>query len=110
MLSWPILGGLFDLDARREEIGALEHEISAPDFWNDQTGAQKVMKQVAALKQSIELWESFRRRLEDLQVTIDLAEEALDAELRRDAISQEKELETAVREYELQILLEGKYD
>lgn len=110
MRSWPILGGLFDLEARREEIGVLEHEISAPDFWNDQAGAQKVMKQVAAIKQPIELWESFRRRLEDLQVTIDLAEEALDEELRQDAIAQETGLETAVREFELQILLDGKYD
>lgn len=104
------MGGLFDLDARREEIGALEHKISAPDFWNDQENAQKVMKQVAAIKQPIETWESFRRRLEDLQVTIDLAEESLDEELRQDAIAQADSLETEVRQFELQILLDGKYD
>lgn len=110
MRSWPILGGLFDLEARREEIGALEHKIAAPDFWNDQAGAQKATKQLAAIKQPIEEWESLRRQLEDLQVTIDLAEEALDEELRQDAGAQAAALESAVREFELQILLEGRYD
>lgn len=110
MRSWPISGGLFDLEARREEIGALEHKISAPNFWDDQENAQKVMKQVAAIKQPIEVWEAFRRRLEDLQVTIDLAEEAGDEDLHQDANSQEESLSKEVREFELQILLDGKYD
>lgn len=107
--SWNS-GGLFDVDARLEEIAALEHKSAAPNFWEDQVAAQRVMKEVAALKQPIEALTQLKRRAEDLIVMISLAEESQDAELSAEAVQETGDLEQAVHQFELQILLNGKYD
>ncbi|WP_375221551.1 peptide chain release factor 2 [Symbiobacterium thermophilum] len=99
-----------DLDRRLEEIAALEHQIAAPNFWNDQDRARRVTQQVAQLKAPVEQLESFRRRLDDLEVMIDLAEEASDAEMAAEARAEADALEEQVRQFELQVLLNGKYD
>jgi len=103
-------GGLFDVENRLEEIAALEHRIAAPDFWNDQAVAQRVTKQVAQLKAPLEQVDFYQRRIDDLLVTIDLAEEADDAELTAEANREVWEIEQLVHQFELQILLNGKYD
>jgi peptide chain release factor 2 len=72
--------------------------------------AQKVMKEVAALKAPIETLNGLKRRLDDVSVTISLAEEAGDAELLDEATRESIELEKDVHQFELQILLSGKYD
>ncbi|MFZ5815810.1 MAG: PCRF domain-containing protein, partial [Bacillota bacterium] len=105
-----ISGGLFDVDRRLEEIAALEHKISAPDFWNDQAAAQKTTKHVAQLKAPLEQLDAHQRRVDDLLVMIDLAEEAGDAEMLAEANAEAAELERLVHQFELQILLNGKYD
>jgi len=106
----PNSGGLFDVDRRLEEIAALEHQLAAPDFWNDQENAQRVTRQVAQLRAPIEQLEGYQRRLEDLKVMVDLAEEGADAELAAEAQRETDELEQQVHKLELQVLLNGKYD
>jgi peptide chain release factor 2 len=103
-------GGLFDVEGRQEEIAELEHRAAAPDFWNDQMAGQRVMKQVAALKAPIEQLAGFQRRTEDLAVLISLAEESGDAELTAEANREAADLEHVVHQFELQVLLNGKYD
>jgi peptide chain release factor 2 len=103
-------GGHFDVEGRQDEISQLEHRAAAPDFWNDQAAGQRVMKQVAALKGPIEHLNGLRRRAEDLSVMIDLAEESGDQEMNAEAIQEAGDLEQAVHQFELQILLHGKFD
>jgi peptide chain release factor 2 len=88
----------------------LEHKIAAPDFWNEQAAAQRVMQEAAALKGPIALLTDLVRRAEDLHVMITLAEEGTDAEMRAEAVREAAALEKAVHQFELQILLQGKYD
>ncbi|WP_209466125.1 peptide chain release factor 2 [Symbiobacterium terraclitae] len=99
-----------DVDRRLEEIAALEHQIAAPDFWNDQATAQRVTRRVAELRAPIEEVDGFRRRLDDLNVMIELAEEAADLEMAAEAQREAADLEEKVRQFELKVLLNGKYD
>jgi peptide chain release factor 2 len=68
------------------------------------------MKQVAALKEPIEQLNGLKRRVEDLAVMISLAEESGDSELLSEANTEGAALEKDVHQFELQILLNGKYD
>jgi peptide chain release factor 2 len=104
------LGGHFDVAGKQEEISALEHEIEAPTFWDDQAGAQKIMKQVAALQASIEQVAGLERRRDDFAVLISLAEESGDVDLSVEAHKEAKDLEQVIKEFELQVLLTGQYD
>jgi peptide chain release factor 2 len=103
-------GGHFDVAGKQEEISALEHEIEAPTFWDDQAGAQKIMKQVAALQASIEQVAGLERRRDDFAVLISLAEESGDVDLSVEAHKEAKDLEQVIKEFELQVLLTGQYD
>ncbi|HWI52015.1 MAG TPA: peptide chain release factor 2 [Symbiobacteriaceae bacterium] len=99
-----------DVAGRLEQIGEIEHRIAAPDFWNDQEQAQKTMKEVAALKEPIEHVNGLKRRLDDFAVMVSLAEEAADREMLNEATREGGALERDVHQFELQILLNGKYD
>ncbi len=68
------------------------------------------MKQVAALKAPLELLAQLKSRAEDFAVTIALAEEAADSELLAEANRTASVLEQDVHQFELQVLLNGKYD
>ncbi len=68
------------------------------------------MKQVAALKAPLEKLQSLVRRVEDLDVMIDLAEEGTDAQMAEEASGEVEALEKEVRQFELQVLMDGKYD
>jgi len=48
------LGGLFDLDKKKEEIQQLEAKMSAPNFWDDQEAAQKIIDESNWLKGKVD--------------------------------------------------------
>ncbi|SFD96732.1 bacterial peptide chain release factor 2 (bRF-2) [Lentibacillus persicus] len=105
-----ILGGLFDLDVKRQRIKELEMEMSDPAFWNDQNKAQKMINENNSLKQYVEGFDSLEEQLESMEVSYELVKEENDQELFDDL---EKDL-TALREemnaFELQMLLSEPYD
>lgn len=84
--------------------------MAAAGFWDDQTKAQKVIGEVNGIRALVEKYESLRRRLEDLQVTLDLAQEEDDRDLFREADEGSVEYGRELDAYELELLLDGKYD
>jgi len=68
------------------------------------------MKQVAALKAPIEQVNALNRKVEDYRVLVELAEESGDPEMAAEANREVHEVEKAVHQFELQVLLSGRYD
>ena len=68
-----ISGGIFDIDAKIEEIATLEQNSTNPDFWNDNLSAQKVLKRIKELKRTVEPWS---RASGDVNATLELYEMA----------------------------------
>lgn len=92
------------------EVESLEAQVARPDFWDDQVAAQKTVRQIAALKEPIERVTDLTRRVEDLEVMLELAGEADDAAMKAEAQVEAVALAADVEKMELQILLNGKYD
>ncbi|HEY3582123.1 MAG TPA: peptide chain release factor 2 [Pyrinomonadaceae bacterium] len=69
------LGGFFDVPARREELKRIEAQASAPDFWNDQEAAQKLLQDRSRLERKIERQQQFEAELDDAGVLFEFAEE-----------------------------------
>ncbi len=84
--------------------------MAAPEFWEDQEQAQKVLQESKALKGQVETLQHFEKRLEDLQVLLELAEEEKDESLVPELNQGKKELQTALERFELQLLLSDPYD
>ena len=101
-------GGFFDVAARKQELKTIETQASAPDFWNDQDGAQKLLQRRSVLEKKIDRQEHFEAQLSDASVLFEFAEEdeASLKELR--ALVERLEHEIGIAETEM--LLAGDND
>ena len=101
-------GGFFDVAAKREELQRLEAQASAPDFWNDQEAAQKVLQQRSRLERVIRRQEGFESAMADAEVLFEFAEEdEASAKELRELITR---LEGEVAQAETEMLLAGEND
>jgi len=99
-----------DLDAKRAEIADLEEQVAAPNLWDDTDNAQKVTSRLSAVQGEVERVTSLRRRLDDLGVLVELAEDEGDADSIAEADQELVALRTAIESLEVRTLLSGEYD
>jgi peptide chain release factor 2 len=102
------LGGFFDAPAKRIELEKLEAQISAPDFWNDQETAQKIVQQRSRLERGINRQQTFESEISDAEVLFEFAE--TDESSRQELNLLIERLEREVGEAETEALLSGQTD
>jgi len=84
---------VFDLVGKRNQLSQLEKETEHPEFWNNSTTAQRVMKTVSNLRTEIEGWEKISQQLHDLTDLAKLDDESLRADLESELLKLEADLE-----------------
>ncbi|MGI8672257.1 MAG: peptide chain release factor 2 [Luteitalea sp.] len=98
------------LDAARpdQELARLEAQASAPDFWNDQAGAQQVLQRRRRLDEDVTLLAALRQRTDDLTVLREWLEAGEDAgdDLRRGLDDLERDVDAG----EIKKMLGGEHD
>ena len=104
------LGGLFDLDKKKEEIQQLEAKMSAPNFWDDQEAAQKIIDESNWLKGKVDQFEKMVEQVEDAEVLYELGKEEDDEELFTEFVEAVSNLTESVKSFELEMLLNEPYD
>ena len=109
-----LCGVTFDVARSRETLASLEAKISAPDFWQDQEQAQKVMQQRKAAEAVIAADAKLQTIASDIDTYFHLAQEESDS-AQRDGLLKEIEREMAssdayVSELETVTLLSGEND
>lgn len=102
------MGGFFDADAKRKELGKLEAQISAPEFWNDSETAQKIVQQRSRIEKALAQQENFETSISDAEVLIEFAE--TDKNSVRELNDLIVKLERETGEAETQSLLSGETD
>ena len=105
---WSSSGGFFDVAARRDELKRIENQASAPDFWNDQEAAQKLLQRRSRLEQKVGRQEQFESEIADAGVLFEFAEE--DEESLRELRALIERLEHEVAQAETAMLLSGDND
>jgi peptide chain release factor 2 len=101
-------GGFFDVPARREELAKIETQASAPDFWNNQEAAQKLLQVRSQLEKKIERQEHFVSQMDDAGVLFEFAEE--DPASTGELHSLIERLDHEVSQAETEMLLAGDND
>jgi peptide chain release factor 2 len=107
--SWRS-GGIFDLDRKRSRIALIERESTLPNFWDDNTKAQAMLKEKSTLESSVNTFDKTLRGLDDAQVLFELAAEAHDEASAREAEDSLTTLEADVSKLELARMLSGEQD
>ncbi|MFY0566094.1 peptide chain release factor 2 [Archangium lansingense] len=104
------LRGHLDLDRKRSRIALIERESTLPNFWDDNTKAQAMLKEKTTLESSVNSYEKTLRGLDDAQVLFELAAEANDEDSAKEAEDSLGSLETEISKLELARMLSGEQD
>ena len=99
-----------DLDRLEEEIALLDHDMSAPSFWDDNIAAQKIVEQSNQLKAKYETFMDMQAMLDDQEVMLEMIEEEDDVDMREELSQELGKLSAKMQAYELEMLLNQPYD
>jgi len=84
--------------------------MAAPDFWDDNEKAQKMIAEANAVKDVIDRYKELASECEDLEVMVQLAEEENDEAMADEAAQAVAALSKKLEDFELQLLLNQPYD
>jgi peptide chain release factor 2 len=92
------------------EIAELQKKSEAPEFWNDNMAAQKVMQQISAQKEWVEAWNVLRSTLDDAESLAEMAEESNDTSFAGDIRKELAKVDQGIGELEFRNMLSGDDD
>ena len=98
--------GILSINKLTQEINNLEIETSSSGIWNNPTYAQEKMKELSALKQSVEPWQILQSQVNDIGELIELSDDSLLAEFEEQVSAFEKEY----NKLKIQLYFVGEYD
>jgi peptide chain release factor 2 len=101
---------VLDVERLRREVAELQEQAAAPDLWNDVEAAQALTSKLSYLQGDLRRVEELRRRLDDVGVLHEMAEEESDAATADEAERELAALRTEIDELEVRTLLNGDYD
>jgi peptide chain release factor 2 len=104
---------VLDVAKLRAEVDELSEQAGQPDLWNDQERAQALTSRLSRAQAQLRHVTEIRRRLDDLPVLYELAEETDGAEgfqALADADAERVKLRSDIGALEVRTLLSGEYD
>ncbi len=101
-------GTLFDYDGKLEKISAIEVQMGAPGFWDNQEAAQEVVGQLKSVKSVVSPMTGVLESGSDLEALLEMAQE--DDSIEPDLVTEIESLEKSLDDLELKALLNGPHD
>ena len=99
-----------DPAALAKDVELLKELAADPNLWDDAAHAQKITSQLSRAQSQITKLESVADRLDDLEVLVELANDAGDSSVQIEAKGELSSLQSEIGELEVQTLLNGEYD
>ena len=84
--------------------------MAVPGFWDDAAKSQHIVKERTQLEKVVQMWDGLVKQAEDIQVMIELGEEAQDEESLAEAAEMNNRLLQGVEAAEFQRMLSGPHD
>lgn len=100
----------FDIARKEEKIAELEYKMGEPTFWDNPETAQKITQELNDVKTGVDKYKHILQKFEDMQVLWEMGMEDKDESVLDDVESEIKEINEAMEQLELELLLSGKYD
>jgi len=92
------------------EVDSLREQASATDLWDDPERASKITSSLSRSQDKLDLLVSLKSRIDDLEVLIEMANDAGDGQTKTEAKKELSDIEKLISELEIQTLLSGEYD
>ena len=104
------LGGIFDFDARKEELDEVARELEQPGVWNDQERAQKLGQERSRLEAIVLTIETLNNGLSDASELLEMAVEESDEDSVQSVVDDLAAMEKRVEELEFRRMFSGEMD
>ena len=101
---------VIDVDRLEREIAELSEQAGAPDLWDDVDHAQQVTSALSHKQAELRKVKDTEQRLDDLEVLVEMANEADDEDSATEARTELTAIEKMMGDLEVQTLLDGEYD
>ena len=101
-------GTLFDYEGKQERIKAIDQQMAAPGFWDDQESAQAVVAERSGLAALLKPLDEAASASDDLAAMVEMAAE--DDAFAAEAPGEIEQLEKQLEALKLQALLSGPHD
>ncbi|MBK8616294.1 MAG: peptide chain release factor 2 [Anaerolineales bacterium] len=88
------------------KLSELEKDSEHPEFWNDSTKAQSVMKTVASLRDDVQSWNGLKQHIHDLIELVRMDDESLRADIEGEL----KNIEADLEKRAFNMMFSGPYD
>ncbi|MEA2060096.1 MAG: peptide chain release factor 2 [Thermodesulfobacteriota bacterium] len=99
-----------DLVVKRDRLRELESFMARADFWDDPESATDLLKERTTLLGHIERWDTLHSEVEDAELLLEMAHEEEDRDAERDVENQVSALEKEIRQFSLDIMMDGEDD
>ncbi len=100
----------FDVGHLEEQLAEYQEDMASAGFWDDLERAQKVNQKAHAAERKIQQFQKLNARTDDLEVLIELAEEADDSSMIPEIKTEVGSLKAELESLRLATLLTGEYD
>ena len=104
------LGGIFDFDAKQEQLDEVCRELEQPDVWNDPERAQKLGQDRARLEAVVLTLTNMANGLSDAKELLDMAVEEGDDESIESVEADLEGMEKEIAELEFRRMFSGEMD
>ena len=103
-------GESLQIDHLREQLVEYNEDMGSPGFWDDTERAQKISAKASSVESRIKHYEGLIARADDIEVLMELAEEADDESMVDEIRAEFDKLKQDLEALRLQTLLTGEYD
>ena len=104
------LGGIFDFDAKQEQLTEVELDLAEPEVWNDPARAQALGKERAALEIIVNTILSMDSGVVDARELLDMAVEEEDEDILVDVQEEIDQLNAQLEKLEFRRMFSGETD
>ena len=103
-------GASLDIEHLKEQLVEYQEDMASPGFWDDLERAQKVNQKAHSTESRIQHYQSLIARADDIEVMMELAEEADDQEMVGEIRAEFEKINADLETLRLTTLLTGEYD
>ncbi|MGD0168461.1 MAG: peptide chain release factor 2 [Smithella sp.] len=104
------IGDCLDVSEMKLKIKDLEDLSLKKDFWNDQDKAREVLQKKAKLAEAVDKWEKFNNEINDIENIGSIALQEKDEQVLNDLTAELEQLNLAVNQEELKMMLNSDQD
>ncbi|MGA2553388.1 MAG: peptide chain release factor 2 [Smithella sp.] len=104
------IGDCLDVSEMKLKIKDLEDLSLKKDFWNDQDKARGVLQKKAKLAEAVDKWEKFNNEINDIENIGSIALQEKDEQVLNDLTAELEQLNLAVNQEELKMMLNSDQD